>query len=230
MEVVELLARAGFDFIVVDMEHSPLNVESAYRLTVAAQACDMTALIRVPDRSGSLVQRLLDSGADGLVVPQVTSVEQARGCLDQMIFSPAGVRGMGITSRVGGWGLDGRPSYLESGDDVVRVLQLEDLESLQNWNHFLDLEGLGALFVGLGDLTLSSGLAPNDPAIAEPIEALLAEATKRGIPVGTAVGNAAAARGAAARGFSFVMVSNDASILGQAATAIVSEASGNADS
>jgi 2-dehydro-3-deoxyglucarate aldolase/4-hydroxy-2-oxoheptanedioate aldolase len=229
MEAVELLGRAGFDFIVVDMEHSPLDVETAYRLILAAQACEMTALVRVPDRSGSLVQRLLDAGADGLLVPQVTSVEQARGCLDQMIFSPAGVRGMGITSRAGGWGLDGRRAYLSSGDDVVRALQIEDLDSLQNWEAFLALDGLTSLFLGLGDLTLSSGLAPNDPAIAEPIDALLAAATDRGIPVGTAVGNAEAARGAAARGFSYVMISNDASMLGQAAANAVAVASSTED-
>jgi len=77
MEVVELVGRAGFDYVVVDLEHSPLDLETAYRLIFAAQACGMAALVRVPDRSGSHVQRVLDAGADGILVPQVSSVAEA---------------------------------------------------------------------------------------------------------------------------------------------------------
>jgi len=110
MEVVELLGRAGFDFIVVDMEHNPLDLETAYRLIFTAQACGMAALVRVPDRSGSHTQRVLHAGADRILVPQISSVEQAATGLRQMTFSPSGLRGMEGTSRAGGWGLDGAPA------------------------------------------------------------------------------------------------------------------------
>ena len=220
MEVVELVGRAGFDFVVVDMEHSPLDLETAYRLIFTAQACGMAALVRVPDRSGSHIQRVLDAGADGILVPQVSSVDQATVSLRQMTFSPAGLRGMGGTSRAGGWGLDGAPAYLAGGDEVVRGIQIEDLDSLRSGADYLDIEELDALFLGLGDLTLSSGLAASDPEIQEPLNRLLAEATPRGIPCGTAVGSADGAKAAAEQGFSFIMVSNDTSIFGNAATGI----------
>src|SRR3954471_356467 len=71
LEIVEIIARTGFDFVVVDNEHSPLSLESTYNAIVLGQALGLTMLVRVPDRSGSTVQRVLDAGADGLLVPQV---------------------------------------------------------------------------------------------------------------------------------------------------------------
>lgn len=221
METVELLAKAGFDFVVIDLEHSPLNIETAYRLIFTAQSCGMTALVRVPDRSGSHVQRVLDAGADGILVPQVSSLEQARVCLDHMTFSPDGVRGMGLTSRAGGWGLDGRDSYVGSQSELVRALQIEDLASLRQGPEFVRLDGLDALFVGYGDLSLSTGLAPSDPAIQDPLRSLLSATSEAGLPIGTAVADAVGAKRAAAQGFSFVMVSNDTSLFGRAATSLI---------
>lgn len=223
MEAVELLGRAGFDFIVVDMEHSPLDLETAYRLIFTAQAGGMAALVRVPDRSGSHIQRVLDAGADGILVPQVSSVEQATASIGQMTFSPRGARGMGATSRAGGWGLDGAAAYVAGGDEIVRGIQIEDLVSLRSGAEYLAIDGLGALFVGLGDLTLSSGLTADSPQIDDAIAALLEAARPRGIPCGTAVGTVAAARAAADRGFSFVMVSNDTTMFGEAAARIGNE-------
>ncbi len=70
LETVELLGHAGFEFVVIDMEHAPHSMSTAYELIFAAQACGMAALVRLPDQSGSEVQRLLDGGADGLLVPR----------------------------------------------------------------------------------------------------------------------------------------------------------------
>ncbi len=217
LETLEMLAAAGFEFVVIDMEHSPLTLDFAYAAIVVSQALGMTALVRVPDRSGSHVQRLLDAGADGLLVPQVSSAEEARRCVDQMVFSPTGRRGMGGTSRAGRWGLAGNPDYLATGDEVVRGIQLEDREALADMDAILDTPGLGAVFLGTGDLSLSSGLPPNAPELQDLTDKLLAATAARGLPCGTAMGDASAALAASARGFSFVMVSNDATIFGRAA-------------
>ena len=104
LETLEMLASAGFEFVVIDMEHSPLTLDFAYSAIVVAQALEMTVLVRVPDRSGSHTQRLLDAGADGLLVPQVSDAAEAKRCVDQMVHPPQGTRGAGSTSRaeVGG--------------------------------------------------------------------------------------------------------------------------------
>ena len=218
IETVELLGHAGFDFIVVDMEHAPLTMESAYRAIVMAQAIGMGALVRVPDRSDSHLQRLLDSGADGILVPRVTDAATCRASVDAMRFSPTGARGLGSTSRAGRWGLDTPASYLDhGGDGIVRGVQVEDQGGLRVIDEILAVDGLNALFIGTGDLSLSSGLPAAHPDNDALIGSTLESCRTRGVPCGTAVGDAAAARAAADRGFRFVMVSNDATMFAKAA-------------
>jgi len=218
LETLEMLAQAGFDFVVVDTEHAPHTYETTYRAIVTAQALGMRALVRLPDQNSVDVQRVLDSGADGVLVPRVRSVQEARRVIDGMIFSPEGSRGLGITSRAGRWGLAARDEYVQRGNQrVARALQLEDVEALQDCEAILDVPGVNAIFVGLGDLALSTGKPGNHPDNDALVQKLLDAARARGVPCGTAVGDAAAAQRAKARGFGFVMVSNDVTMFARAA-------------
>lgn len=222
LEPIEILADAGFDFIVIDQEHAPLTFEFAYQATVVAQGAGLSVLVRVPDRSGSHLQRLLDTGVDGILVPRVTSVAEASAAVRGMLFSPRGERGLGTTSRAGRWGGRSRDDYLRHGDEqVMRAVQLEDRSVIEDAEAVLDIDGLNGVFLGMGDLTLSTGLPQSDPSIQRLVDHLLAAAGRRNIPVGTAVGTAAQAREAADRGFRYVMASNDTSLLRSAATSIV---------
>jgi 2-keto-3-deoxy-L-rhamnonate aldolase RhmA len=223
LETLEMLAQAGFEYVVIDMEHSPLTLESAYRLIFGAQALGMAALIRVADRSGNLYQRLLDSGADGILVPQVATVEQAQAAVAGMTFAPTGTRGMGVTARAGMWGVDGAAPYFDAANGIVRAIQIEDLDSLRDVERYLAIDGLDAVFLGMGDLTMSSGRRFDDPEIADLTERMIAAAAARRIPCGTAVGDAAGAAAAAAKGFSFIMVSNDTTMFGAAARTLATD-------
>lgn len=218
LETVELLARAGYDFLVVDMEHSPMTLEAAYRTTALAQALGVHVLVRVPDRGGSHLQRVLDMGADGVLVPRVGTPAEAADAIAGMRFPPHGTRGLGTTSRAGAWGLETTPAYLARGEnDVLRVPQLEDPDALADAAAILDTPGLNAVFLGAGDLSLATGLPAGDPELRRLARGLLAEAAARLLPCGTAVRDAEAAGRAAAQGFSFVMVGNDAHLFGAAA-------------
>lgn len=222
LEPVEILADAGFDYIVIDQEHAPLTLEFAYQATVVAQGAGMSVLVRVPDRSGSHLQRLLDTGVDGILVPRVTTVEEASAAVRQMLFSPGGDRGLGTTSRAGRWGGLSRDEYLRFGDEeVLRAVQLEERAALEQVEDILDVPGLNGVFLGMGDLQLSSGLPSSDPEIQKLADRLLAAARSRGVPAGTAVQTPDQALRAADRGFSYVMVSNDTSLLRSAATSTV---------
>lgn len=221
LETLEMLAIAGFDFIVVDMEHAPHTFETAYRCIVGAQGMGMRALVRLPDHHGTYVQRILDSGADGLLVPRMRNAAEARAAMDGMLFSPAGSRGLGITSRAGHWGLKTTHDYVEHGNHrVFRGVQLEDAQALRDAAQILAAPGVNAAFFGPGDLALSTGKPASHPDNAALIDNLLATARQLGIPCGTAVGDATAARQSRERGFSFIMVSNDTSIFGKAAAAL----------
>lgn len=219
LETLEMLAFAGFDFIVADAEHAPHTHASLYRTIVAAQGFGMAAMVRLPDADGGDAQRVLDAGADGVMVPRVRSATHAGEAMAPLLFSPRGTRGMGITSRAGRWGQRPVSEYLRDGDArTLRVVQLEDPDALQHAESILEVEGVSAAFVGMGDLSLVSGRPPTHPENEALVDALLDACRKRAMPCGTAVGDAAAAQRARTRGFSFVMVSNDATLFGRAAT------------
>lgn len=222
LEIVEIIARTGFDFVIVDNEHSPLSLQSTYNAIALGQALGLTVLVRVPDRSGSTVQRVLDSGADGLLVPQVADRATAEAAGAGMTFSrDGGVRGMGSTSRAGLWGLRSPADYLSR--ETVHAIQLEEVEALSNAPSLLDAPGVNAAFVGYGDLGLSSGLSADSPQLEELVRAVVEVTRKRDMPLGTAVGTAAAAAAMAARGFTYVLVSNDASLFASGAKRLAEE-------
>jgi 2-keto-3-deoxy-L-rhamnonate aldolase RhmA len=222
LETVEMLAIAGFDFIVVDMEHAPHTFETAYRCTVLAQSLGMYVLVRIPEQATTDLQRVLDTGADGVLVPRVRNAAEAHLVVDGMRFSPNGSRGMGSTSRAGRWGQRPVADYVAEGETgVLRIPQLEDPDALRDAATILDVDGVNAVFVGTGDLSLATGKPASHPDNAALIDHLLAVAGERSVPCGTAVGNAKAALEARDRGFKFVMVSNDTSMFAQAANEIV---------
>jgi 2-keto-3-deoxy-L-rhamnonate aldolase RhmA len=219
LETLEMLSWAGHDFVVIDMEHSPHSFASTYRSIVAAQGFGMSALVRLPDLHSDAAQRVLDAGADGVLVPRVRGVADARHAIDTLSFSPRGSRGMGVTSRAGRWGAMPTKDYLAHGEqNVARVLQFEDQEALDAVADILDVPGVNSAFVGYGDLSLSSGQPPSHPDNASRVQSWLKACRERGIPCGTAVADAAAAARCREQGFSFVMVSNDAAMFGRAAT------------
>src|SRR5262249_41118285 len=158
--------------------HSPLALDRTYELIFATQRMGMSALVRLPDQLGTPVQPLLDAGADGLLVPRVTSPEVAAAITARMVFSPAGERGLGFTSRAGRWALLPMPEYLKRGDEqCLRMIQLEDRATLQAAARYAALEHVNGLFIGTGDLFLSSGKAPDSPE-AQALVALMLEVTK----------------------------------------------------
>ncbi len=224
LETVEMLGHAGFDFVVVDLEHAPLDMETTYRLIVGAQAAGMAALVRVSDRSGAQIQRLLDSGADGLLVPHVANLKMAEQITRAMVFAPRGTRGLGATSRAGKWGLLPVADYVQRGDSCLRMVQLESWEVLQEAADYLALETVSGVFVGLGDLFLSSGRRPEEPATRALVREIANAARDAGKASGIAASNVDEAREYLALGYSLVMVSNDATLFGKAALATCEQA------
>jgi len=221
-ETVELLAHAGFDFVVIDMEHSPLALDRVYELVFATQRMGMAALVRLPDQLGTPVQPLLDAGADGLLVPRVASLDAAAAIAARMVFSPAGERGLGFTSRAGRWALMPLPEYLKRGDEqCLRMIQLEDWATLERAAQYAALQHVNGLFVGLGDLFLSSGKPANAPEVQALVRSVLKATKETGILSGIAAGTATEARDYLAMGYSMVMVSNDATLFGRAAAELV---------
>ena len=218
LSTIEALGRAGFDFVVIDMEHAPHSLDQASSFIFAAQASGMAALVRLPDHAGSDIQRLLDAGADGLLVPRVTTVETAERITRRMVFSPAGERGLGATSRAGGWGLAPIEDYVRRGNEqCLRMVQLEDWRSLESAAEFLAVPDVNGVFVGLGDLYLSSGKPSSDRDVQRLAQAVAESAREAGKLSGIAAAGPEEARRYLAMGYSLVMVGNDATLFAKAA-------------
>lgn len=223
LETVEMLGHAGFDFVVIDLEHAPLNLETAYRMIVNVQAQGMAALVRLSDRSGGQIQRLLDAGADGLLVPHVSSLAMAAEITSAMVFAPLGTRGLGATSRAGRWGLLPVADYVAQGNACLRMVQLEAWDVLADAEAYLAVDSVGGVFVGLGDLFLSSGRRPDDADTRTMVKGIAEAARRAGKRSGIAAASAEEARSYIQDGYSLVMVSNDATLFGKAAQAAVRE-------
>lgn len=219
-EPVEIMAYAGFDFVVVDLEHAPLDLQTAYRLVNSAAALGMTPLVRVPDATPSTIQKVLDAGAMGVLVPHVDTVEQAAAVGRACRFPPHGVRGAGGTSRAGRWGLRPTAEYLAA--DVLCVPQLESVEAVKAAPEILALPTIDAVFVGAADLALSMGTTPGSPEVLDMIASTVKAAHAAGKRCGLAFGGVPDTAAAAVRdGCDFVLLSNDTSMLADAARGLV---------
>ncbi|AZM58232.1 MULTISPECIES: HpcH/HpaI aldolase family protein [unclassified Streptomyces] len=227
-EVVEILAHAGFDFVVIDLEHSPLDLESVFRLIGTGLHTGVSPIVRVPGLDPGLIARVLDAGAEGVMVPHVDTVAEARAAVAAARFSPLGSRGVGATSRAGLWGALPREEYLRFGrDEVVVIAQIESAAGVANSGAVAAVEGVDALLVGTADLSVGEQLAEDDPALAELVGRVVREAKAAGRPVGNAGGaSAEAVRSAVAAGFDFTLMSNDAGLLSGAARSAVAAAAG----
>ncbi|NUJ88186.1 2,4-dihydroxyhept-2-ene-1,7-dioic acid aldolase [Plantibacter sp. MCCC 1A11337] len=223
MESMELVALAGFDFAVIDLEHSPLSIETASQHIAVALLAGVSPIVRIPSLDGGIVQRVLDAGAEGIMLPHVDSVEQAEAAAAAVRFPPLGTRGVGSTSRAGAWGATSREEYLRFGqEEVVLIAQIESAAAARAAGTIAAVAGVDALLIGAADLSTSEGRSETDPVVA----ALIADAVRDTVAAGKPIGNAGGASAAAVRasvdaGYRFTVMSNDASLLGGAASAAV---------
>lgn len=209
VESTQILAAAGFDLVVVDLEHTLLDLGAVARHLAVGQALGLQVLVRIPDRSPSLVQRLLDAGADGLVVPHVDSARDAADLVASTRFAPEGRRGSGGTSRAGGWGRLPRADYLGSQASVIA--QVESVRALGEAAAIAATPGVTALMLGPADLALDAG----EP-VPDADESLVLAARAAGVGVGSA-GPVAAADRAARLGLDFFVCTADTSLLAHGA-------------
>jgi 2-keto-3-deoxy-L-rhamnonate aldolase RhmA len=223
-EVVEIAALAGLDFVVVDLEHSPLSIETAATLVALARARGLGTLVRIPDHGATWVQRCLDAGAHGVMAPHVDSVEQARALHVATRFPPHGTRGCGPTTRAGGWGLLPQTDYLAA--EPLLLGQVESDDGVEAAEQVLDEGLVSSLFVGPADLALSLGVAAGSDELAGRIDRVRTVGHAAGVPVGIAAGSGEAARRLVGEGFDYVVVSNDTTLLGGAIREAVAAARG----
>jgi len=220
-EIVEICIAAGFDWLFIDMEHGLLDFAAVQRMVQAA-AGRVPCLVRVPAHAPAWIGTALDTGADGLIFPHVSTAEEASACVRAALYPPSGVRSIGV-ARSQGYGAGIREDMASANGRITLIAQAEHIDAVRAIDSILDVPGLDAVFVGPLDLSASLGLPGrvDEPRVQEAIAGILAAARARKVPAGIFAPGAAAARAASRRGFAFVAAATDGALMAEAARALV---------
>ena len=218
--VAEAIGHAGFDWGVIDMEHTPLDLMDLVHMLQAVGGTTLAPLVRVPWNDTVNVKRVLDAGAHSLLFPFIQNAEEAREAVAATRYPPDGVRGMAGMSRASRFGTV--PNFFkQANDNVCAVLQLETPQAIAQLEAIAGVPGVGALFVGPGDLSGAMGHVGN---LTHPdVMALMANAAQRAhalnMPIGTVGGTPEVVVQYRAIGYDFVAVASDLGLLMRAAQA-----------
>ena len=224
VEVVELLSLAGLDFVIVDLEHGSINMETASQMIGAACATDLRPFVRVPAAIASYVQPALDAGAAGIVVPHIDDVEAARAAVRAIRFPPTGTRGASPSGRAGRWGTASLADYLHAADDVMVIAQVESMAALAMIEEIGAVPGIDAVFIGEVDLAASSGLAVDDPSLLRSIEAAEDACRVAGLVLGGVAKDGSEAATRLEKGYQLLTISTDLGFLRRGAADAVATA------
>ncbi len=156
--VVEIMATAGFDWLAIDMEHAAIGYESAQNVIGHIQGNGMKALVRVSKNEEVVIKRILDAGADGVIVPMIKNAQEAKQAVEYVKYPPEGKRGVGLSrAQQYGIGLESYKKWLKN--QVLIIAQIEHVEAVENLESILQIEGIDGIIVGPYDLSASMGLA-----------------------------------------------------------------------
>ncbi len=221
----EILARGGFDWILIDMEHAPGDILTLVSQcqAVAAAGTGAVPFVRVPWNDLVWIKRILDAGAYGLMIPYVNTEEEAIQAVRACKYPPQGIRGIAGSPRAAGYGRD-TTSYLKrANDEIFVMLQVETPQAVDNLEKIAQVPGVDALFIGPMDLSTSMGHMgnPGHPDVQATIAAVEARAKKLGMPLGTISGGWEQAKTLYDRGYQLITLTSDSVLISKAGADIM---------
>jgi 4-hydroxy-2-oxoheptanedioate aldolase len=188
--VVEILAHAGFDFVIIDTEHASFSMETAETLVRAAQLHDICPVIRVTDNDPSKIMRALDTGAYGVHIPHVSSRSDAEAIVKAARYAPEGERGACPYVRAADYSAFNQEQYFSIANENTLVIALiEGIDGVNNIDEILSVPGIDVIFLGPYDLSQSLGLIGqiDHPRVMEELSKVISKAQSKNIVVGTFV-------------------------------------------
>jgi 2-keto-3-deoxy-L-rhamnonate aldolase RhmA len=220
--VTEAMGHAGFQWGVIDMEHTPLDMMEIIHLLQAAGNTKMVPIVRVPWNDAVGIKRVLDAGATTLLIPFVQNADEARRAVAATRYPPEGIRGLAGMSRGSKFGTV--PDYAKTANKTVgAVLQLETPAAVAHLESIAAVPGVDSLFMGPGDLSAALGHPGNTTH--PDVMAVMADAASRcnaiGMPVGTVGGTPELVVQYRAMGFNYVAIASDLGLLMRGAQAAV---------
>lgn len=156
--MMSLLARAGFDWLWIDMEHGPIGIETAQLMIDATKGTPTVPLARIAWNHHWLAKPVLDAGAMGVVTPTVNTRAEAIAAVAALRYPPEGNRGSGPTMAAARWGLSAMDYARVANQEILAILLIEDIRAVENIEEIVSVRGVDVVFVGLFDLSGSMGL------------------------------------------------------------------------
>jgi 4-hydroxy-2-oxoheptanedioate aldolase len=218
----EVVAGAGFDWALIDMEHAPGELTQVLGQLQAFAPYPTTALVRPDWNDAVKVKRLLDMGAPGLLFPMVQTVEEARAAVAAMRYPPRGVRGVSVATRANGFGRI--PDYFARVEaETATLIQLETRAAIALADQIGAVEGVDGVFFGPADIAADLGHLgqPLHPEVWDLVRPAAQRLIAAGVPVGTLVPDPAFARSLIAEGFTFVACGSDLGLLARGADSLL---------
>jgi 4-hydroxy-2-oxoheptanedioate aldolase len=220
----EVVAGAGFDWLLIDTEHTPADIETVLHMVQAVAAYPTEPVVRVPWNDMVTIKRMLDIGVQSILIPQVTTVEEAKNAVAFARFPTAGLRGVAGTTRATRFGRI--KNYFRGADaEVCILLQLESEEALKNLEAIAAIDGVDGIFIGPADLHASLGRLGE--IAHEQVLPIIDKAITRIVKAGKAPGILTASEENARRwlklGALFVAVGSDVGLLARGTDALVAK-------
>ncbi len=206
-QIVEMVGRLGFDWVLIDCEHGSTSPESVELMVMAAELAGLTPIARPWTNSPEAILRLMDRGVMGVQIPHVNTAADARRAVESVKFHPLGNRGLAAGTRPANYGFGVSPAdyVVEANRETLVCVQLEEAEALHNLGEILQVEGVDVLFVGPSDLSQSMGHPGRSdvPEVREAMNQAFAAIVAAGKVPGSA-GNTQAIRGYLQKGVRYL--------------------------
>lgn len=223
---VEILGYLGFDFVILDMEHSALDYHQAEDLIRAGEAAGISIVVRVPGIDENPILRLLEAGSHGIQAPGVDTEEMAQKVVQASRYRPIGMRGLSFSTRAAQYTIKDKSRHIaDSNNKQLVVVQIESKEAVDNLESIAAIEGIDVLFLGPADLSNSYGVPgqTNHPMIQAALKKLGEVAEKNGKVAGTFVGNQEQALRAIDAGVRYLVYDNDVAFFVKGARTVLEE-------
>jgi 2-keto-3-deoxy-L-rhamnonate aldolase RhmA len=225
-QVVQLLAAAGWDFIILDTEHGPLDMHSVADFASVAFREDMTLLVRIPDNLYHLMARVLDLGAEGLMCPRVDNRQEAIEIVQAIKYAPLGCRGVGMSGITTAYRPVDLAEHLNfANKNTLIIVQIESVTALEGLHEILSVPGIDVALVGPADLSQSMGIPGQyeNPRMVEACEQVISACKVHGVAPGMHFMNLDLMRGWISCGMRFATYGTDFSLLQEASCRALAE-------
>ena len=227
--VVELFAYCGFDYFIVDNEHSQMSKESMLNLLRAADISGIIPIVRVRENSRSQILQALDAGALGIMVPETSTAAEVKHVIDSALYAPEGCRGYTASNRAAGYGNMDAAEYAKlANKNVMTIAYCETVEAIENLDAMLAVPHLDVLWIGPMDLSQALGVTgqPKHPKVVAAMDDIIARCRKAGIAVGTISADAEVTQDLLRSGVQLIGLSSDQAMIVNAGKRFLKEIRG----